>query len=92
MCMPCPEKYQTIYIQEKEVNSVKTFLKVSGLIVRCQQRSRERCKQQSKDCLVNVEGNYWGDVRQEHTNKVERQSVQEDYKTSHGVWCRMLGS
>ena len=24
-----------------------------------------------------MEGNYWGDVRQEHTNKVERQSVQD---------------
>ena len=37
-----------------------------------------------------MEGNYWGDVRQEHTNKVERQSVQDGYKTGHGVWCRML--
>ena len=36
--------------------------------------------------------NYWGDVRQEHTNKVERQSVQDGCKTGHGVWCRMLGS
>ena len=53
---------------------------VSGLIIRCQRRSRERCKQQSKDCLVKVEGHYWGDVRQEHTNKVERQSVQYGYK------------
>ena len=35
---------------------------------------------------------YWGDVRQEHTNKVERQSVQDGYKTGHGVWGRMLGS
>ena len=61
-------------------------------IVRCQRMSRERCKQQSKDCLVKVEGNYWGDVRQEHTNKVERQSVQDGYKTGHGVWSRMLGS
>ena len=34
----------------------------------------------------------WGDVRQEHTNKVERQSVQDGYKTGHGVWCRILGS
>ena len=41
-------------------------------------------KQQSKDCLV-MEGNYWGDVRQEHTNKVERQSVQDGYKTGHMV-------
>ena len=37
-------------------------VQVSGLNVRCQRRSRERCKQQSKDCLVKVEGNYWGDV------------------------------
>ena len=29
------------------------------------------------------------DVRQEHTNKVGRQSVQDGYKTSHGVWCRI---
>ena len=28
-----------------------------------------------------LEGNYWGDVRQEHTNKVERQSV-EVYMTA----------
>ena len=45
-----------------------------------------------KDCLVKVEGNYWGDVRQEHTNKVERQSVQDGYKTDHGVWCIVLDS
>ena len=38
----------------------------------CQRRSRERCKQYSKDWLVKMEGNYWGDVRQEHTNKAER--------------------
>ena len=59
-------------------------IQVSGLKVRCQRRSRERCKQQSKDCLVKVEGNYWGDVRQKHTNnKVE--SVQDGYET---VWSR----
>ena len=29
---------------------------------------------------------------QEHTNKVEIQSVQDGYKTGHGVWSRMLGS
>ena len=65
---------------------------VYGLIVRCQQRSREICQQQSKDFLVKVEGNYWRDVRQEHTNKVEKQSVQDGYETGHGVWSRMLGS
>ena len=43
------------------------------------------CKQQSKDCLVKVEGNYWGDVRHEHTNKVERQSIQDGYKTGHAM-------
>ena len=51
---------QTIYIQEKEVKTVKTFN--VGLNVRCQERSGERCKQQSKDSLVKVEGNYWGEV------------------------------
>ena len=86
-----PKKDQTIYIQEKEVKTVKT-VQVSGFTVRCQRRSRERCKQQSKDCLVKVEGNYWGDVRLEHTNKVERQSVQDGNKTGHGVWSRMWGS
>ena len=45
-------------------------VQVSGLNVRWQRRSRERCKQQSKDCLVKVEVNYWGDVRQEHTASV----------------------
>ena len=54
-------------------------VQVSGLNVRCQRRSRERCKQQSKDCLVKVEGNYCGDVRQEQTNKVEDKKV---YKTA----------
>ena len=67
-------------------------VQVYGLNVRCQQRSREICKQQSKDCLVKVEGKYWGDVRQKHTNKVERQSVQDGYKTGHGVWCRVFDS
>ena len=32
-----------------------------------------------------MEGNYWGGVRQEHTNNVERQSVQDGYKAGHGV-------
>ena len=40
--------------------------------------SRERCQQQSTDCLVNVEGNYCGDVRQEHSKKL-RDKV---YKTA----------
>ena len=54
--------------------------------------SRERRKQQSKDCLVKMEGNYWCGVRQEHTKKVERQNVQDGYKTGHGVWSIVLGS
>ena len=45
-----------------------------------------------KDCLVKVEGDCWGNVQQEHSNKVERQSVKDGYKTGHGVWSRMLGS
>ena len=28
-------------------------------------------------------------MRQEHTNTVERQSVQDGYRTSHGAWSRM---
>ena len=81
--MPCPEKYKTIHIQEKNEDSENVH--VAGHIVRCQRRSRERCKQHSTDCLVKMEGNYWGDVRQEHTKKVERQSVQDGYKIGHGV-------
>ena len=38
------EKYQPFYIQEKEVKTVKN-VHVSGRVVRCQRRSRERCKQ-----------------------------------------------
>ena len=49
--------------------------KVSGLIVWCQWRSRERCKQHNKNCLVKMEGNNWSDMRQEHTNTVEGKSV-----------------
>ena len=45
-----------------------------------------------KNCLVKVEGRYWGEVRQEHTNKFEKQSVQDGCKTGHDVWCRTLGS
>ena len=30
--------------------------------------------------MVEVERNNWGDMRQEHTNKVERQSVHDGYK------------
>ena len=66
-------------------------VQVSGRNVRCQRRGRERCKQQGKHCLVKVEGNYWGDVRQEHTNKVERQSVQDGYKIGHGVLEQNVG-
>ena len=64
-------------------------VQVSGLNVQCQLRSRERRKQQGKDCLVNMEGNYWGDVRQEHTNKVERQSVKTAIKPAmvYGAEC-----
>ena len=81
---------QTIHIQEtKWIHWKRSSIWV---IVWCQRRSPEICTQQSKDCLVKVEGNYWGDVRQEHTNKVERQSVQDGYKTGHGVWSIMLGS
>ena len=29
--MPCPEKYQTIYIQEKEVKTMKTFTYLGSL-------------------------------------------------------------
>ena len=80
------------YLHSGKRNEDSGNVKESGLIVRCQRRSRERCKQHSKYCLVKVEGKYWGDVRQEHTNKVERRSVQDGYKTGHGVWRRMLGS
>ena len=65
--MPCPD-----YLHSGKGSEDSENVQVSGFNVRCQRRSRERCKQQSKDCLVKVEGNYWGDVRQEHTNKVER--------------------
>ena len=77
---------------KKKTSRDSENVQVSGLNVRCQRRSRERCKQQSKYCLVKVEGNYRGDVRQEYTNKVERQSVQDGYKIGHGVWCRVLRS
>ena len=87
--MPCPERD---YLHSGKRSEDSENVQVSGLNVRCQRRGREKCKQHSKDCLVKAEGNYWGDVRQEHTNKVERQSVQDGYKTGHGVWCRMLGS
>ena len=78
------------YLHSGKRSEDSETIQVSGLNVRYQRRSRERCKQQSKDCLVKVDGNYWGDGRQKHTNKVERQSVQDGYKTGHGVWCRML--
>ena len=82
--MPCPEKDQTIYIQEQEVKTVKTFKYLGSMF--------DANGGAEKDCLVKMEGNYWCDVRQEHTNKVERQSVQDGYKTGHGVWSRVLGS
>ena len=82
--MPCPEKDQTIYIHENQSEDGEN-VQLSGPVVRCQRRSRDRCKPHSKDCLVNMEGNYWGDVRQEHTNKVERQCVQDGYK--NWPWC-----
>ena len=66
--MACPEKDQTLYIQEKEVKTVKTF-KYLGSMFDANGGADKRYKQQSKDCLVKVEGNYWDDVRQEHTKQ-----------------------
>ena len=85
--MPCPERDQTIYIQEKEVKTVNMYL---GSMFDANGGAEKDVN--NRDCLVKVEGNYWGDVRQEHTNKVERQSVQDGHTTGHGVWSRMLGS
>ena len=39
-----------------------------------------------------MEGSYWSDVQQEHTNEVEWQSVQDGYKTGHDIRDGMLGS
>ena len=89
--MPCPERDQTIYIQEKEVKTVKTF-KYLGSMFDANGGAEKDVNNRVKIAWSKVEGNYWGDVRQEHTNKVERQIVQDGYKTGHGVWCRMLGS
>ena len=44
-----------------------------------------------KNSLVKVEGNNGSDVRQEHTNTVDRQSVQDGYKTGHGVPLQNVG-
>ena len=60
---------------------------VSGLNVRCQRRSRERCKQQSKDGLVKMVGNYWGDVRHEHTYTAGRK---EEERKLHTTEMRLL--
>ena len=49
-------------------------------------------EEQRQNGLIKVEGNYWGDVRQENTNKVERQCVHDGYKTGHDVRSRMLVS
>ena len=43
----------------------------------------ELCKA-SRRLIRNI-NYYWGDMRQEHTNKVEIQSVQDGYETGHGV-------
>ncbi len=56
--MPCPERDQTIYIQEKSKDSEN--VQVSGLNVRCQRRSREICKQQSNNCLGQSGGKLMG--------------------------------
>ena len=53
-------------------------IQVYRLIVRCQLGCGERCKQYNNNCLVKV-----GDVRQEHTDKIERQSVQYACKSCH---------
>ena len=52
------------YLHSGKRSENSEYVQVSGLSVRCQRRSRERCKQRSKDCLVKVESNYSGDVRQ----------------------------
>ena len=59
------------YLHSGKTSEDSENVQVSGLIVRCQRRSQERCKQQSKDCWSK-----WSDVRQEHTNRVEIQTVQ----------------
>ena len=58
------------YLHSRTRSKDSENVQVSGLNVRCQRRSPERRKRQSKYCLVKMEGNYWGDVRQAHTNKV----------------------
>ena len=69
--MPCPERDQTIYIQEKEVKTVKTFKYLGS--------------------MFDANGGTEKDVKGTY-HKVERQSVQDGYKTGDGVRCRMLGS
>ena len=76
--MPCPEKDQTIYIQEIEVETVKKFKYLSSLF-----HANGGAKKDVNN-RVKIAWSKWrettgGDVRQEHTNKVERQIIL--YKT-----------
>ena len=89
--MPCPEKDQTIYIQEKEVKTVKMF-KYLGSLFDANGGAEKDVNNRVKIAWSKWRETTGDDVRQEHTNKVERQSVQDGYKTGNGVWSRMLGS
>ena len=61
--MTCPEKGQTIYIQEKEVKTVKTFKYLGSLFNANGGAEKDVNNRVTINCLVKVEGYYWGDVR-----------------------------
>ena len=89
--MPCPERDQNIYIQEKEVKTVKTF-KYLGSMFDANGGAKKDVNNREK-----IAWSKWRETTGVMCDRnipthFERQSVQDGYKTGHGVWCRILGS
>ena len=68
------------------MKTVKTF-KYLGSMFDANGEAEKDVNNRVKIAWSKWKENYWGDMRQEHTNKVETQSVHDGYKTGHGAEC-----
>ena len=87
--MSCQEKYQTIYIQEKHVKTMKTC---KGSLVDATGGAGKAVNNR-----IQIAWSKWRETigmmfDRNIPTKLKDKVYKGGYKTGHGVWCRRLGS